>query len=309
MVGQLGWPGDIGALAVVDGAGLVGRDGRFRIEVVHRAIGPRLQLLPRFRQLLYRPPRGLGWPLWADAASFELADHIRVFPLPPPGDHAQLLLACEELRRRRLDPARPLWEMWFLPGLPQGQVGLFLRMHHEMADGMAGVAAFGALFDLAAAAAGPAAQPWTPAPIPSAGELLSDNVRRRAHGLGHVLTSLAEPIETLRRAQRTWPAWRETFAEQRAPRTSLNRPIGPDRRLAVIPGRLDVAKNTAHAAGATANDVVLAAIAGGLRDPARTGPAVRGGRGSSRCGRARVVVGRRRRWSPPASPRDHGRPG
>ena len=44
--------------------------------------------VPRFRQLLYRPPRGLGWPLWADAASFELADHIRVFPLPPPGDHA-----------------------------------------------------------------------------------------------------------------------------------------------------------------------------------------------------------------------------
>ena len=64
-----GWPGDIGALIIVEGAGLVGRDGRFRIEAVREAIGPRLHLLPRFRQLLYRPRRGLGWPLWVDAPS------------------------------------------------------------------------------------------------------------------------------------------------------------------------------------------------------------------------------------------------
>jgi WS/DGAT/MGAT family acyltransferase len=261
-----GWPGDIGALIIVDGAGLAGRDGRFRIEAVRQAIGPRLHLLPRFRQLLYRPRRGLGWPLWVDAPSFELADHVRVFPLPAPGDQAQLLLACEQLRRQRLDPSRPLWEAWFLPGLPLGQVGLFLRMHHAMADGVAGVAAFGALFDLAADAAGPAGQPWTPAPVPSAGELLSDNLRRRTHGLGRALSNLADPIATLRRAQRTWPAWRETFTEQRAPRTSLNRPIGPDRRLAIIGSRLDLAKNIAHPCGATVNDVVLAAIAGGLRE-------------------------------------------
>jgi diacylglycerol O-acyltransferase len=261
-----GWPGDIGALVIVDGTGLVDGAGRLRIEAVRRAVGLRLDLLPRFRQLLYRPPRGLGWPLWADAASFDLADHVRVFPLPAPGNQAQLLLAVEELRRRRLNPTRPLWEMWFLPGLPQAQVGLFVRIHHAMADGMAGVAAFGALFDLAADAAGPAAQPWTPAPVPSAGQLLSDNLRRRAHGLGRALASLAEPVGTLRRAQRTWPAWREAFAEQRAPRTSLNRPIGPDRRLAIIRGRLDLAKTAAHACGATVNDVVLTAIAGGLRE-------------------------------------------
>ena len=163
-------------------------------------------------------------------------------------------------------PSRPLWEAWFLPGLPRGQVGLFLRMHHAMADGVAGVAAFGALFDLAADAPAPAGQPWTPAPVPSAGELLADNLRRRTQGLDRALSNLADPIATLRRAQRTWPAWRETFAEQRAPRTSLNRPIGPDRRLAIIGSRLDLAKNIAHPCGATVNDVVLAAIAGGLRE-------------------------------------------
>ena len=37
--------------------------------------------------------------------------------------------------------SRPRWEAWFLPGLAQGRLGLFLRMHHAMADGVAGVAA------------------------------------------------------------------------------------------------------------------------------------------------------------------------
>jgi hypothetical protein len=72
----------------------------------------------RVRQLLYRPRRGLGWPLWVDAPAFDLADHVRVHPLAAPGDEAQLLQACAQLYRRRLDPARPLWEVWFLPGLP-----------------------------------------------------------------------------------------------------------------------------------------------------------------------------------------------
>jgi hypothetical protein len=30
--------------------------------------------------------------------------------------------------------------MWFLTGLPNRRVGLFVRMHHAIADGMAGVA-------------------------------------------------------------------------------------------------------------------------------------------------------------------------
>jgi diacylglycerol O-acyltransferase / wax synthase len=48
--------------------------------------------------------------------------------------------------------------------------------------------------------------------------------------------------------------------------SSLNRPIGPDRRLALIRTRLELAKKIAHAHGAKVNDVVLAAIAAGLRD-------------------------------------------
>ena len=117
---ELGWSQDIGALAILDGHGLLDADGRFQIERVRDRVQERLHLVPRFRQLLYRPGLGLGWPLWVDAPSIDLAEHVRVFPLAAPADEARLLLACEELRHRRLDRSRPLWELWFLPGLPDG---------------------------------------------------------------------------------------------------------------------------------------------------------------------------------------------
>ncbi|HEV8277504.1 MAG TPA: wax ester/triacylglycerol synthase family O-acyltransferase [Streptosporangiaceae bacterium] len=260
-----GWPSDIGGLAICDGTSLLGRDGQVRIEAVRTRLEPRLHLVPRFRQLLYRPRLGLGWPLWVDAPSFDLADHIRVHTLAAPGGQVQLLAACQELARRRLDPARPLWELWLLPGLPHQRVGAYLRLHHALADGAAAVAAFGALLDLAADAPTPAAPPWTPAPIPDTSQLLADNLRRRQQELSRGWSGLAHPGRTARRARAAWPAWREVLAEQPAPRTSLNHPVGGDRRLAIIRSRLDPTKQIAHAHHATVNDVVLTAVAGGLR--------------------------------------------
>jgi diacylglycerol O-acyltransferase len=144
-----GWSSDIGGLAICDGTGLLDGDGRVLIEAVRTRLEPRLHLVPRFRQLLYRPRLGLGWPLWVDAAYFDLADHIRVHPVAAPGGQTQLLQACQELAARRLDPARPLWELWLLPGLPDRRVGAYLRLHHAIADGTAALAVFGALLDVA----------------------------------------------------------------------------------------------------------------------------------------------------------------
>lgn len=79
------WPQEIGALAVLDG-GLAGPGGRVRVEAVREVIAARLRLVPRFRQLLYVPRPGLGRPLWVDAPAFDLADHVRVVPVPAPGD-------------------------------------------------------------------------------------------------------------------------------------------------------------------------------------------------------------------------------
>jgi diacylglycerol O-acyltransferase len=262
---DFGWSGDIGALAILDGTSLLDHEARVRVEDVRRHLEARLHLVPRFRQRLYRPRLGLGWPLWVDGASFDLADHVRVLPLGAPGDQAQLLQAFEKLAAQRLDPARPLWELWLLPGLPDRRVGAFLKLHHAIADGVAGMAAFGALLDLTADAPTAVPASWTPTPVPTTGELFRDNLRRRGEALRRAVRGLAHPSRPLRGAQRALPAWREFLAEERAPHTSLNRPIGAERRLAIVRSRLEIANEIAHKHRAKVNDVVLAAVAGGLR--------------------------------------------
>jgi diacylglycerol O-acyltransferase / wax synthase len=262
---DFGWPQDIGAIAVLDGSRLVDASGHFPIEQVRDQVGRRLHLLPRFRQRLYVPRRGLGWPLWVDAQSFDLAAHVRVLELGPGAPEGEFLAACERLRRQPLDRLRPLWELWFLPGLPEGRVGLLMKLHHAVADGVAGVAAFGAFLDFTPEAPAPSAPRWTPAPTPSDGELFRDNLSRRAEAGRVLLSRLAHPSDTVREIRRGWPAVREAFGEGRAPATSVNRRIGSDRRLALIRSRLDVVKRIAHTRGGKVNDVLLTAVAGGLR--------------------------------------------
>jgi WS/DGAT/MGAT family acyltransferase len=260
------WPQDIGALGVLDGTSLLDSDGRFRIEAAKQAVEARLHLLPRFRQVLYEPRRGLGGPLWVDAPAFDLDDHIRVERLDSPGDEPELLRAVERLRRRCLDKSRPFWEMWFLTGLPDQRIGLFIRLHHVVADGIAGVAELGVLLDAAPSPATTVAQPWTPEPWPSARHLLVDNLQRRLGKLGSGLTKVTHPAAMLRRARGAVPAMRELLTEEPGPQTSLNQVIGQDRTLALVRSRLDVVTDVAHMHGATVNDVLLALIAGGLRE-------------------------------------------
>ena len=156
--------------------------------------------------------------------------------------------------------------MWLLPGLPEGRLGAYLRLHHALADGAAALAAFAALLDLTADTPPLVAPPWNPTPIPTTGVLLRDNLRRRWQELRRGWSGLIHPRRTLRRTRQTLPAWREVLTDQPAPRTSLNHPVGTDRRLALVRGNLAVAKQVAHAHDAKVNDVVLTAVAGGLRE-------------------------------------------
>jgi hypothetical protein len=156
------WPQDIGALAILDGKILLDPAGELRIDAVREAIASRLHLVPRFRQVIHVPGRGRGGPLWVDAPRFDIRDHVVVRLLPPGTDETALLAVAEELRTQRLDPSRPLWRMWFMPGLPAGRVAMFVKLHHSIADGMAAMTMIAALLD-----AGPdppitPASPWTP---------------------------------------------------------------------------------------------------------------------------------------------------
>lgn len=259
------WPQDIGALGVLDGTGLLDADGRFRMERVKRAIEGRLHLLPRFRQVLHVPRRGLGGPLWVDATAFDLNDHLHVEALCAPADVADLLRTVARLRRRRLDMTRPLWEMWFLPGLPNGRIGWFVRLHHVVADGIAGVAELGTLLDPSPCSAPANPQPWTCAAWPSARQLALDNFHLRVVNLRNVLRRIGHPAAMLRRTRAAIPALRELLAQEPGPCTSLNRVIGQERTLALVRTSLKLVDEVGHNHDATVNDVLLALIAGGLR--------------------------------------------
>ena len=271
------WPQEIGAVAVLDGRAVL--DGSAVLDAggrpdpagaVRRVVEARLHRVPRLRQRLYVPGRGLGAPLWVDDPAFELRDHIRVAAVPPPGDEAALLSTVERLRRRRLSRSRPLWEMWLLTGLPDNRIGLFIRMHHAIADGIAGVATVGTFLDPVPDAPAGSARPWTPGPwtpgrLPAVPQLLGDNARRHAAGLGRALSALARPVTAARHLRATWPAVRGLLTMGSAPGTSLDRIVGADRTLALVRTELAAVKAIAHAHGATVNDVLLAVTAGGLR--------------------------------------------
>jgi WS/DGAT/MGAT family acyltransferase len=259
------WPQDIGALAILDAAPLADPTGRFRLDAARAAIGERLHLVPRFRQVIVVPRRGCGPPFWADAREFDLSAHVHELPLEPPGGEAELLAAVERLRRLPLEPSRPLWEMWFITGLPNGSVAWYAKLNHVMGDGMAAMTTIAAL--LASEPLAPSGTPpaWRPRRLPLGSELVADNLRRRIDGLAALVTTLVRPSTSIRRALAAWPAIRELLAERPATRTSLDRMIGHGRSLAVIRSRLAAVRAVGRSRGATVNDVLLAATAAGLR--------------------------------------------
>jgi len=155
--------------------------------------------------------------------------------------------------------------MWFITGLDDGQIALFIKLHHAVGDGMAGVAILAAFVDLSPDEPRPSRPDWNPADLPTNSDLFRDNLLRRLEGLKRRSLHLAHPITGIRRLRATWPFIHEVFAV-RAPRTSLNRPVGPDRTMAVARGRLETYRRIAEAHGSKVNDVLLSAIGGGLRD-------------------------------------------
>jgi diacylglycerol O-acyltransferase len=256
-----GWAQDIGALVILES------QGQFSIEDARHLVGGRLGRLPRFGQLLHQPGLGRGWPLWVDASSVDLHEHVQELPLDANAGEAELLRTCEELRLRPLDRARPLWKMWFVTGPTDGRVALFVKVHHAMADGVAGIGALGTFFDFTPETHESEAPPSLPAPIPSERDLLRDNLRGQLHRAAELARHIAHPAETAKAMRAGWPAVRESFVEGRAPRTSLNDgPIGWHRRFGLVRADLDALKATAHSNGAKVNDVLMTVVAAGLRD-------------------------------------------
>jgi WS/DGAT/MGAT family acyltransferase len=266
-----GRPVHVGAVAVFDGGPLLDGRGRLRLAAVREHVADRVRLIPRLRQRFALPLLGVDRPHWVDDPDFDVAHHVTEVRLPGPGDEAALRRLAEEVHTRPLHPERPPWDLHLVTGLEGGRVGLVERAHHALVDGVGGVDLAAAILDLDPA--GGAGIPLLP---PDGAEAAEDpSVLRSAamaplrasaaalHGVGETVRHPA----TVARRVGTAVGGLSTVVDEGllAPRTSLGAETGTRRHLAWLRVRLDDVKAAGRPTGATVNDVVLAAVAAGLR--------------------------------------------
>jgi len=233
----------------------------------------RLHLVPRFRQKLMFPPVQAGRPFWIDAPNLNLEYHVRHSALPAPGSEEQLRRMAARVFSQQLDRSKPLWELWLVQGLTRNRFALVTKTHHAVVDGVSGVDIATVLFDL-----NPVPEPaepqnsWAPSHEPSRATLLAkgaeDVLRAPVMAARRFERALQHPERTALQVRDAVEAVGEigwNFANP-APKVPLNLEIGSHRRFVWVRSDLDHFKRVKNTVGGTVNDVVLAVVAGALRD-------------------------------------------
>jgi diacylglycerol O-acyltransferase len=200
-------------------------------ERLRSSIAGRLAAAPALTRRLGGSPKR---PAWVDDERFDIAAHVVAVEVESCDDEA-LRSEVARLFAERLDRARPLWRI-DLVRLAGGGAALIWRIHHALADGTTAMRFADAVLWDAEPSAGAKA---SPRPAPSA-----DDIRR--HGR---LGAFARHELALGSA-----------------RSPFDGTIGTGRAVAFARAPLRELHDAARRlAGATVNDAVLTAVAGGLR--------------------------------------------
>jgi len=252
---------------------------------VEALVASRLDRIPPLRWRLRSVPLGLDHPRFVDGP-VDLGEHIVGHHLAPPGDLQQLARLGARIMSRRLDRSRPLWAFHVVEGLADGRTAVGLTFHHAAADALGAAAIASLLLD--------------PTDDPDARELPGPVPVRRAPGTGRTLArsltrAVTHPVGALRSAAQALPhldqvpmmrtlpgaapASRLARATLRtvgrdqspapelpaAPRLRFNGPLSPSRSVAFATVEKALVLDVKRRHGVSYNDVVMAAIAGGLR--------------------------------------------
>jgi WS/DGAT/MGAT family acyltransferase len=253
----------IGCVAVLD--------RKLELEALVRRVEARLPLLPRYAQRAVEAPLALGHPSWEEEPALDLTLHVRRWSLPAPGGESELAETVGALFEQPMARSRPLWEMHLLEGLDGDRCAVMQKVHHCMVDGVAGAQLLEALLDAEPQPPEPARRRRVRArPRGSSDRLrsaLADGLRAQARGVAAAFGALVRPAAALQAAERlrraAWAAVQ--LATDDVPQMPWNAPIGPHRSLAFTRLPIDGVRRVRRARGGTLNDVVLTAVAGGLR--------------------------------------------
>jgi WS/DGAT/MGAT family acyltransferase len=200
-------------------------------------------------------------PHWVTVDDIDLDYHVRAFALPAPGSRRELMEMMGHLYMALLDRSRPLWECYVIEGLEGGQVAVFYKLHHGLADGISGARMlFGSLSDSPDDSTitplwGPREKTRRRADTtrrPSPADTLK-LVRRQAGtmvGVGRRLAEIIPEAIGLRRGARALP-----FSAPRLASATMRQ--SPARSFAIFDLPLSEVKRVAERAGGSINDVVL----------------------------------------------------
>jgi WS/DGAT/MGAT family acyltransferase len=234
-------------------------------------IDGKLDLVPRYREIVRFVPFALARPVWVDDPHFNIGYHVRRTALPAPGGDEELRALVGRVMSQNLDRAKPLWEMWVVEGLGEHRWALVSKVHHAMVDGVASTDLMTVLLDKEPGGERREPTRWTPEPVPSSARLLADAVIERA---GNPFVAAQQLVVALRAPRQLAGVLGDTsrglagFAgvARRGESSSLNGPLGPHRRWGWARARLSDVQLVRKAFGGTVNDVVLAAITEGFRE-------------------------------------------
>lgn len=280
--------GHTGGLAILDPSTAPG--GKLTLEDLKEGIGKRLHLVPPFTMRLEEVPFGLDWPYWVRDEHFDLGYHCREIALPAPGDSRQLVEQAGRIYSRRLDRARPLWEIYLIHGLEDGRIALLSKTHHAAVDGLSGSEIMSALYDLTPEPR--EVDPPTEAELdrspPDGRDLLAHGLKslprypvNLATRLGRLLPhvdvvpsvagmpgsewmsrSLSKARITLSRDSDGHVIERPSI---KAPKGPYGGTVSPHRIFGIGSLSLDQVKEVKNAFGVKVNDVVVSLVAGAVR--------------------------------------------
>jgi diacylglycerol O-acyltransferase / wax synthase len=121
-------------------------EGKIELQDCIQLVASKLPLIPRYRQRVAMPTYNVSLPTWEAAPDFDIRNHIREWRLKR-GTERELKQATSKVLSGVMDRSRPLWDFTLIQGLRGGRTGLVARVHHCLADGIAGIGLMKLLLD------------------------------------------------------------------------------------------------------------------------------------------------------------------
>jgi diacylglycerol O-acyltransferase / wax synthase len=176
-------------------------EGEFSFGDFFRFIESKLPLVPRYLKRVVTPPFGLGLPTWEYDPDFDLHRHVRKVTLKY-GTETELKTFASKLFSQVMDRQHPLWDMTLVHGLKGRRTGLVIRLHHCLADGIAGVGMMNALFnpDAEAPPAAPRNHPQVPRPSDALASLTTGLVESYSEFAKRILSGMNDALTMVQRA-------------------------------------------------------------------------------------------------------------